>query len=123
MEAGASLTVKAGIPEVADVEATAHWEVSVSTTHERSWTNTNGTEISIPLVVPALKKTRITVNYYEAVLDKLPFDAQVKYFLDNGTKFYTNVKGVYDGVSTTRFVQDSKTVAVWNESTASWSDI
>ena len=120
---GASATVKAKIPLVAEVAAETHWELSASTTHEKSWTNTSGTEISIPLVAPAQRKTRITVSYYEAILEKLPFKAQIKFSLENGSKFYTDVKGTYDGVSNSRFIQDSKTVARWNETTDQWEDV
>ncbi len=76
--------------------------------------------MQIPLIAPKRSKTRITVDYYEGTLNKLPYKAQMKYYLDNGGKFYTNVRGMYDGVSTSKFVQESILVAEWDFETNTW---
>ncbi|KAI0561855.1 natterin-like protein [Gracilaria domingensis] len=117
---GQTYKVKAGLPAVADVEVETKWEVSVSGTYGKSWSTTEGYEASIPLIAPKLEKTRITVDYYEGSLSKLPYTAQMKYFLDNGSKFYTHVNGVYDGVTTSRFVQETTTVATWDDTDKKW---
>ncbi|KAI0559803.1 natterin-like protein [Gracilaria domingensis] len=117
---GQTYKVSSGVPDVVDVGVETKWEVSVSSTYGKSWSTTEGYETSIPLIAPKLEKTRITVDYYEGSLSKLPYTAQMKYFLDNGSKFYTHVNGVYDGVATSRFVQETTTVATWDDTGKKW---
>ncbi len=117
---GQEYKVSAGVPEIADVEVSTKWEVSVSGTYGKSWSTIAGSEVQIPLIAPKRSKTRITVDYYEGTLNKLPYKAQMKYYLDNGSKFYTNVRGMYDGVSTSKFVQESILVAEWDPETNTW---
>lgn len=120
---GQSYEVEAGVPQVASTKVTSSWQLSVSGTYGRTWSTTHGMEISVPLIVPARERTRITVDYYEGRINKLPYTANMKYFLDNHSKFYTNVRGVYNGYSTSRFVMKSEVVAVWNDAARRWETV
>ena len=66
---------------------------------------------------------KITVKYFEGKTENLPYTAKMKYDLDNGASFTTEAHGVYDGISNTQFIEDSKTVAKWNEKKQRWDNI
>ena len=120
---GQSYKVEAGVPFVEEGEVSTSWKISETGMYGQTWSTNEGSEISVPLVAAAMSKTRITCDYFEGTSDKLPYTAQMRYFLDNGSQFCTAVRGVYDGVSNSDFVQDSQIVAKWNDSTNQWDNV
>lgn len=120
---GQEYKVKGGVPLVGEGESTTKWHVTVSGTYGKEWSITDGFELSIALIIPAYSKVRFIVDYYEGQLDKLAYTAKMKYFLDNNDAFYTNVRGMYKGVSTSRFIQQTQVLATWNKSKYIWDPV
>lgn len=120
---GQEYKVSGGVPFVAEGETTTNWQISVSGTYESSWVGTDKLETSIPLILPARETTRYTIDYYEGNINKLPYTGRMKYFLDNHSSFYTDVRGVYDGYSSSKIIVNSELVAVWNDAAGRWERV
>lgn len=119
---GKEYKVKGGVPEVAEGEITTKWEVSAETGYTRKWTDNDKETVSIPLIAPALTKTRIVYSYFQGKLDGCPFVATMKYYLMGGGIWDCAVTGFYDGVDTTRVVGTSYRIARWDEEEGKWID-
>lgn len=119
---GQEYKVKGGVPVVAEAEITTKWEVSVEGGYTGKWTNIDEETVSIPLIAPALTKTRIVYAYFQGKLNGCPFVATMKYFLMGGGIWDCEVTGFYDGVDTTRVVGTSYRIARWDEEAGKWID-
>lgn len=117
---GQKFEVTAGVPEVASASSQSSWEISVSSTNKSTWSSTDDVDVYVAFIVPKFTRVCITVEYYEGILNKLPFDGKMKYYLDNHAAFNTFVKGYYNGVSTTRFIQTTQVLAYWNSTESKW---
>ena len=123
MNMGTSFTVQAGVPGIKSVQGTVSWEMSLSTTHERKWESKEGYSLAIACIVPKYSRVHTSVTYYESRISKLPFTARMHYVLDSGSVFRGTVRGVYDGVTTSRLVSKTDLLAVWNPNTRKWTDV
>jgi hypothetical protein len=119
---GQEYKVKGGVPGVGEAEATAKWEVSIEGGYSQKWSDTATETVSIPLIAPALTKTRIVYSYFQGKLDGCPFTATMKYYLMGGGVWDCEVTGFYDGVDTTRVVGTSYLIARWDEEEGKWID-
>ena len=120
---GQEYKVKGGIPAVAEGETTTKWEVSVEAGYTQKWSDNESETVTIPLIAPALCKTRIVYSYFQGKLDGCPFTATMKYYLQGGGVWDCQVSGFYDGVDTTRVVGTSYLIARWDEKKAKWIDV
>lgn len=119
---GQEYKVQGGVPFVAGGEATTKWEVSVEGGYTSKWSDNDEETVTIPLIAPALTKTRIVYSYFQGKLDGCPFAATMKYYLMGGGIWDCAVTGFYDGVDTTRVVGTSYLIARWNEEKGKWID-
>jgi len=119
---GQEYKVKGGVPMVAEVEATSKWEVSVEGGYSSKWSDNKKESIGIPLIAPALTKTRIVYSYFQGKVDGCPFVATIKYYLQDGGIWDCEVRGFYDGIDTTRVVGTSYLIARWDEKNGKWID-
>lgn len=108
LKIGKEFTVTAGVPNVAQAGLTASWELSLSSSYARTWTESQSTEVSIPYTVPAYSQVDVSVSYFEGVVSHLPFEGKMQHLLEGGESFYTSVRGYYKGVSTTHYEQTTK---------------
>ena len=119
---GQEYKVKGGVPAIAEVEATSKWEVSVEGGYTSKWSDNEKESVSIPLIAPALTKTRIVYSYFQGKVDGCPFVATIKYYLQGGGIWDCEVRGFYDGIDTTRVVGTSYLIARWDEENGKWID-
>ena len=77
-------------------------------------------EISVKFEVPPLTRTRTKIKYFESRVENLEFFAKMKHTLENGTRFTTDVSGVYNGVSNIQYCLNSEIVANWNKDAKTW---
>ena len=88
-----------------------------------TWTDTIE-KTTVSLTAPPLQKIHFALKYFQAVTTHLPFKAVLNCVLDNGLECFTDVKGLYSGVSNSDlFVESSKTVANWNSNAKSLDEI
>ncbi len=119
---GQEYKVQGGVPVVVEGGATTKWEVSVEGGYSRNWSDNKKESIGIPLIAPALTKTRIVYSYFQGKLDGCPFVATIKYYLQGGGIWDCEVRGFYDGIDTTRVVGTSYLIARWDEKNGKWID-
>lgn len=118
---GNTYKVKGGVPFIKDVRAKNPWQVSVSGIFNNSWTAEEEDEASFQVIVPAKEKVRYVVSRIEYTLDKLPFSASLKHYLDNETYFLASVSGFYNGLSS-QVVKESYLVGKWSDVKGEWVD-
>lgn len=119
---GQEYSVQGGVPEIAEVRAKTSWKVSVEGGYNHKWSTTDKQTVSIPLIAPALSKTRIVYSYFQGKVDACPFEASMRYYLDGGGIWDCHVSGFYDGVDTTRVVGTTSQIARWDGETRKWID-
>ena len=84
---------------VEEGDSKVKWEFSKICKHRSSWSKACSFAWKVPIILPALQKTRIIASLFEGSAVELPFSAQIQYTLDYGYTFYTLVSGTYDRVS------------------------
>ncbi len=119
---GQEYKVQGGVPVVVEGGATTKWEVSVEGGYSRHWDDDEELTVNIPLIIPALTKTRILYSYFQGTLNACPFVATIKYYLQGGGIWDCEVRGFYDGIDTTRVVGTSYLIARWDEKNGKWID-
>jgi len=99
---GASLTVEASIPDLADVSAETHWEMSAqqefTNCHQHSETTTQ--EVHFPaLTLAAHKRTEYQYTQWQGSLSSLPFTATLRMAFTDGSTYQTTESGSYQGTA------------------------
>lgn len=101
IEIGAEYTVKAGIPKVAEVEATSSWTVSSASTQESSTEESTTITYKWPVNVPIGKKLVAEGRVWQDEIE-CEFEATMKVKLMNGKLFSYRIEGEYDGANYSR---------------------
>ena len=98
MEFGISVSVKAGVPEVAEFETEASWTIGREEEHARTTTEEVKRLYDFPIVCPPGKKIVADAILYH---DKIStdYEADMTYNLDTGYVIKYHVEGVYDGLT------------------------
>lgn len=96
-----SVKVKAGIPEVVEVEAGYSFKVSVSSTYSQENTETKSEKWEFPVTVPAHQTIEAKVAIGRADIS-LPYQAKVRVTTTDGNQWVFNVSGVYEGITYTK---------------------
>lgn len=95
---GASATVKAGIPEVAQVEASAHWELSGTVSHSSTTTETRTITWGASGVVKPNKCLRVTATYWEGQAN-IEYTSTVTVVLKDGGSFTYTEPGTLNSIA------------------------
>ena len=96
-----SVSVKAGIPELAETSTGWSLKVSVSGTYGMENTETKTVKWSFPINIPSKTNANATISMGSADID-LPYTARLVLTTTDGSELIIPVKGVYTGVAFTR---------------------
>jgi hypothetical protein len=99
---GASLTVKASIPDLAEVTGSAHWELSATQEFKncQKHSTTTTEEVSFPaLTLAAHKQTEYRYTQWQGSLSSLPFTAVLRMTFTDGSTYQTTESGSYEGAA------------------------
>ncbi|CAN0121489.1 aerolysin-like protein [Lampetra fluviatilis] len=107
LEATVSISVSAGIPDVADVESGFSFTVGTESTHAVENSESKTELLSFDVTVPAGKTTAIDVNIGRAEID-LPYKGTVRMSLLNGATYHIPMEGVYKGLAYTKATAEIK---------------
>ena len=111
---GMNVTIKARVPVlvVSNDRTTSCWKFSeILTYNPLTFSDVPAPEMALKLTAPPLTTVLCVASYFEGVAENIPFTARLTYTLDNETRFCTDVKGVYNGVSNTPIVIDNHAVS------------
>ena len=117
---GQEYKVKGGVPFLGEGEITSKWQVGFEAGYTQKWSDTTTQTVSVPLIAPALTKTRIVYSYFQGKIDSCPFVATMKYYLQSGGIWNCQVTGFYDGIDTTRVVGNTHPIAKWDKNKNKW---
>eukprot|EP00761_Pharyngomonas_kirbyi_P012770 gb/GECH01012797.1/.p1 GENE.gb/GECH01012797.1/~~gb/GECH01012797.1/.p1 ORF type:complete len:395 (+),score=81.48 gb/GECH01012797.1/:1-1185(+) len=98
---GASLSVSAGIPKIADISGEAHWEIGASSTMSLSHKDISTQTESFPVTVPPRSRVKATFSWWNSKAD-LPYTADLKYYFSDGSEHTFSIKDKYSGVYITQ---------------------
>jgi hypothetical protein len=93
---GGSISVTAGLPEVAQVTEEFHWEVGISSTYQQSFTNTKTETMDYPTTVPPRERIYSTFTWWDSTCD-VPYTANLVYNFRDGSNYVFHVSGTYTG--------------------------
>jgi len=99
---GESITVKAGIPDLVDVTAEAHWSISASQEFKNCQQHSTTSKSTLTFPSPSLAAhTRTSYQYtqWQGVLSELPFTATLQVTFRDDTSITRTENGHYKGTS------------------------
>lgn len=94
---GASFSVSAGLPKIAEVQATAHWEVSITNTHNSCKHETITRQTKLPVTIPPLKTCKAKLTHFESPLKSLPYTGTLVVTFTDDSSYQFPVAGRYSG--------------------------
>ncbi|XP_072521790.1 aerolysin-like protein [Salminus brasiliensis] len=100
MESTFSMTVKAGVPEVADIKGVSRFIVGFETFYSLNHSVEKGEVFTFPVQVPPNRTVDAKITIGRAVVD-LPYTGTVKITCFNGSVLEINISGTYRGVTYT----------------------
>jgi hypothetical protein len=100
-EFAVSVTVKAGVPKVAETEKGFSFKVSASGTWGQENTTSKSEKWEFPITVPPHQTIEAIVSIGRADIS-LPYSAKVRIITTDGSKWDFNVSGVYEGITYTK---------------------
>jgi len=105
---GDSVTVTAGVPEVAQVSDTFHWELSTSASYSVTTDTTKSETMEDPTTVPPRTRIYATFSWWDSVCS-VPYVADLVYQFKDGSNFAFSVSDVYTGAYITEVVSSFHT--------------
>ena len=103
IESAYHVTVKAGIPEITEVEAGWKLKVSGQRTYEMENTEKKTEKWTFPFTVPANSKLQAKLSMGRADID-LPYNATVEITTTDGSVLTYDVRGIYNGIEYTKAI-------------------
>ncbi|XP_032836360.2 aerolysin-like protein [Petromyzon marinus] len=107
LEATVSISVKAGIPDVVEVESGFSFTVGTESTRGVENSESKTELLSFDVTVPPGKTTVIDITIGRADID-LPYKGTVRMSLLNGATFDIPMEGVYKGLAYTKATAETK---------------
>ncbi|XP_032834736.1 aerolysin-like protein [Petromyzon marinus] len=101
IESTFSLSVKAGIPEVMEVETGFSFTVGSESTHAVEESEEKTETLTFPVAVPPHKTVTVVANIGRADID-LPYTAMLRISCVNGASLDAPLSGVYKGLAYTK---------------------
>jgi len=93
---GESITVQAGVPEVASVSTEFHWEVSETSQYSQETDTTKTEEQQFPVQVGPRTKINATFSWWDSECD-VPYTADLLYTFTDGSTYTFSVSDTFDG--------------------------
>jgi hypothetical protein len=109
MEFAFGYKVKAGLPEVAEVEKSFQFKVSVSGTYGQENTSSKTETWVFPITVPPHKTVEASISIGRADIT-LPYNASVRVTTTDGSELVFKVNGTYFGIAYTKVFVDVREV-------------
>jgi len=106
---GASLSVSAGLPDVAEVNAEFHWEVGVESSYTREEDTTTTRTMDFPVVVPARSRVEATFTWWDSKCD-VPYTADLLYTFTDGSQTTFSYADSFSGAFITDALGDYHSV-------------
>ncbi|XP_024121381.1 aerolysin-like protein, partial [Oryzias melastigma] len=109
METTFSMSVQAGIPEIAQVSSSFGFTLGVESSYGLENTEERRENLSFPVQVPPRKSVKVDITIGRATVD-LPYTGTVEITCYNGSVINFSTSGVYKGVTYT----DVKAIVIEN---------
>jgi len=106
---GGSITVTAGLPDVAQVSEEFHWEVGLSSTYDVSVDTTKTETMSFPVTVAPREKVFGSFSWWDSVCN-VPYTAKLVYTYSDHSNYTFAVSDTYLGAYITDVISDYHSV-------------
>jgi len=102
---GESISVTAGVPEIAQVSMQFHWELSETSQYSQETDTTKTEEQQFPVEVGPRTIVNATFSWWDSECD-VPYTADLVYTFTDGSSYTFNVSDTYNGAYITTSTSD-----------------